>query len=396
VSRQALVIYSIKKQNMFANPTNVGISQRVVATLVACAVLLASIGLYSITTAHAANLVDVSDVLSDSYLNVASNHTITFTMSSTGSVAAGGTITVTFPAGFNMNSIAFEDVDLKIAGTDQTLAATPSGATWGVGLSGQVLTLTSGTGTVTSGQTVEIQIGTNATFANGTGNTQITNPNATGSVELYITAGTSDTGRTRVAIIDNVTVSAIVDTSFTFTITGMATSTAVNGLTTTGSTSPTTINFGRIIAGSGNAEVLSQRLNVTTNANSGFTVTVAQDSNLQSSNGSDIDSFIQGAYTNIPALWPTLTTNISDENTWGHWGLTSSDDINASEFSTGGTKFVAASTTPRAIFSHTGSADGTTANIGSTTVGYKIEISPLQEAADDYTTVLTYVATPTF
>jgi hypothetical protein len=31
-----------------------------------------------------------------------------------------------------------------------------------------------------------------------------------------------------------------------------------------------------------------------------------------------------------------------------------------------------------------------------TEVGYKIEITPLQEAADDYTTTLTYIATPTF
>jgi hypothetical protein len=41
---------------MFANPTTVGISQRVVATLVASAVLLTSIGFYNI--AQAANLVE--------------------------------------------------------------------------------------------------------------------------------------------------------------------------------------------------------------------------------------------------------------------------------------------------------------------------------------------------
>jgi hypothetical protein len=377
---------------MFANPTqHVGISQRVVATLVACAVMMASLGLYNIATAHAANLTNVSDTLSDSDISVVSNHTIAFTIPAGSSgVAAGGTITVTFPAGFNMGSVAVGDIDFKINGAQQTLAGAAAGATWGATKAGQVVTLTSGTGTVAAGQTVTILIGTNATQG-GSGVNQITNPTA-GSYELYITAGTADTGRTRVAILSHVTVTAIVDTTFTFTVTGMATSTAVNGLTTTGSTSPTKIAFGHLVAGT--PKVLSQRLNVTTNAKSGFMVTVYQDNNLQSSNGADIDGFVDGAYTNTPAVWAAPTNNIANENTWGHWGLTSSDDVNASEFS--GSKFVAASTTPRQIFSHTGPADGTTANIGSTTVGYKIQITPLQEAADDYTTVLTYIATPTF
>jgi hypothetical protein len=365
----------------------------VVATLVACAVMMASLGLYNIATAHAANLTNVSDTLTDSDISTVSNQTIAFTIpaGSSGVAASGGTITVTFPAGFNMGSVAFGDLDLKVGGTDQTLAAAPAAGVWGAVKSGQVITFTTGSGvSAAAGQAIEIQIGTNATFGT-TGTNQITNPTA-GSYELYITAGTADTGRTRVAILSHVTVTAIVDTTFTFTVTGMATSTPVNGLTTTGSTSPTKIAFGHLVAGT--PKVLSQRLNVTTNAKSGFIVTVYQDNNLQSSTGADIDGFKDGAYTNTPAAWASPTNNIANENTWGHWGLTSSDDINTSEFAS--SKFVAASTTPRQIFSHTGPADGTTANIGSTTVGYKIEITPLQEAADDYTTVLTYIATPTF
>lgn len=375
---------------MFVNPTSVGISQRVVATLVACAVVLASIGYY--TTAQAANLVNVSDTLSDSDLNVSSNHTIAFSIpAGSAGVGAGQTVTVTFPAGFVLTGIDFADLDLRIAGTDQTLAAAPSGATWGVGLSGQVITLTSGTGTMTAGQAIEIQIGTNATFGTA-GADQIENPNAVGSQELRITAGTADSGRTRVAIIDNVVVTAIVNTAFTFTITGTATSTAINGVTTTGSTSPTLINYGVVAAGV--PEVLGQRLNVTTNADSGFVVTVEQDGNLTSSNGADIDSFSNGTHVNTPTAWSSPTNNIALENTWGHFGLTSDDDLNANEF--GAALFVAASTTPRQIFQHSGPADGITNNIGSTSVAYRIEITALQEAADDYNTTLTYIATPTF
>jgi hypothetical protein len=375
---------------MFANPTNVGISQRVVATLVAGAVMLASIGYYNI--ALAANLTGVSNTLSDSDRNVASNHTIAFTVpaGSPGVLASGGTITVTFPTGFTMNSIAFDDVDLRVAGTDQTLAAAPAAGVWGVSLSGQVLTLTTGSGVqVTAGQAVEIQVGTNATFGT-TGNTQVTNHATGGSYEFFITAGASDTGRTRVAIIDNVDVRAIVDTTFTFVITGTATSTVVDSDTTTGSSTPVLLNYGRLVAGV--PEVLAQRLNVTTNARNGFNVTVNTDGTLTSSNGADIDTFSNNTDVTTPTAWSAPTNSIADENTWGHWGVTTMDTVGL--FDPG--EYIAASTSPRSVFAHAGPADGTTNDIGSTTVAYKIQITPLQEAADDYSAILTYVATPTF
>lgn len=143
---------------------------------------------------------------------------------------------------------------------------------------------------------------------------------------------------------------------------------------------------------------MAQRLNVTTNAANGFVVTVEQDSNLLSSTGADIDGFSNGAYTNSPILWTAPTNTLLQENTYGHWGLTSNDsNLNAGEFTSGGgNKWVAASTTPRLVFSHTGPADGTTQDFGLASVGYQIQISPLQEAADDYNTTLTYIATPTF
>jgi hypothetical protein len=140
---------------------------------------------------------------------------------------------------------------------------------------------------------------------------------------------------------------------------------------------------------------MGQQLSVTTNSRNGFVVTVEQDQNLLSSNGADIDGFKDGAYTNTPTAWTSPTNVITNENTWGHWGLTSEDaDLNSDEF--GSALFVAASSTPRQIFSHSGPADGTTANMGRTEVGYQIEITPLQEAGDDYNTILTYIATPTF
>ncbi len=376
---------------MFKISTSVEALHRVVAMLVAVAVVALSVGFYT-NFAQAANLTSISDTLSDSDVSVVSNHAIVFTVpTSSPGVLAGGTITVTFPAGFNMGSVAFGDMDLSFNGVDVTLAATPSGATWGATVSGQTVTFLSGTDTVSAGEVVRIEIGTNATTG-GTGTNRITNPTA-GSYEIYVTAGAADTGRTRVAIIDNVDVTAQVSTSFTFQISGLATSTAVNGTSTTGSTTATLIPFGNLVAGT--MYTMGQRLNVTTNARNGFVVTVEQDQNLQSSTGADIDGFIDGAYTNTPAAWVAPTNSISNENTWGHWGLTSEDsNLNGDEF--GSALFVAASTTPRQIFSHSGPSDGSTADIGTTDIGYQIQITPLQEAGDDYTTTLTYIATPTF
>ena len=290
-----------------------------------------------------------------------------------------------------MGSVAFGDVDFEINGSNTALAAAAAGATWGAVVSGQNLTLTSGSGVVTAGQIVTIKVGTNATFGTA-GTNRVTNPGV-GSYEFVVTAGAADTGRTRVAILNNVLVTASVDTSFIFTVAGLATTTAVNGTSTTGSSSAIAIPFGTLTAGV--MKTLGQQLTVTTNARNGFVVTVQQNQNLLSSTGADIDGFIDGVYTNTPTAWVAPTNSILSENTWGHWGLTSEDaDLNANEF--GSALFVAASTTARQVFSHTGPADGTTADKGATKVGYQIQISPLQEAGNDYSTVLTYIATPTF
>lgn len=120
---------------MFKISTNVEALHRVVAMLVAVAVLAVSVGFY--TNVEAANLTSFSNTLSDSDRNALSNHTIQFTIpTSSPGVIAGGTIVVQFPAGFNMGSVAFGDIDFAINGTDQTLAAAPSGVTWGAAVSG--------------------------------------------------------------------------------------------------------------------------------------------------------------------------------------------------------------------------------------------------------------------
>ena len=366
---------------------------KLLAIFVALALLLWTFGISTfVNNAKAASLTNVSDTLSDSDLSVAANHTISFT-TPTG-IAAGETITITFPSGFNLGSVAFGDVDLTDDGADQTLAATCSGGTWGAAVSGQVLTITSCTGTMAASSVVGIEIGTNATFGSAGAN-QITNPGTAQSYVISIGGTMADSADTRVAIIDDVVVTASVDTTFTFTVSGVANGQAVNGdaTNTATSTTATTLPFETLTPGT--AKVLAQDLAVTTNAANGFSVTIQEDQNLTSATGADIDTFIDGANTATPAAWQAPAGTLGSENTYGHFGITSEDaDLNSDEF---GTALYAGNfNTAREIFSHTGPADGSTANQGATRIGFKIEIDALQEAGNDYTNNLTYVATPTF
>lgn len=369
------------------------------AFVVGMAIILWSLGLPTFRFAEAANVRLVSDTLSDSAPSMPSNHTISF-VTPTG-VANGESISINFSEGpFVLGAVAFDDVDVRDDGTDLSVTAGCTGGEIGFATSTNVITLTFCVGqgaSLPANGTTTIEIGTNATFG-ATGNAQITNP-AVGSYEINITAGASDSGATRVAIISPVVVTAAVDTSFTFTVAGIATGT-VNQEPVTGTTTATSVPFGVLTAGS--ATTSAQQLSVSTNASYGFAVTVQVDQQLQSSSGADIDGFSNGAYTVTPIAWTPPSANISDEKTWGHWGITTEDSSITSgltdPFDSAGTgqRFVSASTTPVEVFRHNGPSDGTTAHIGRTKVGYKVEISPLQEAGDDYTATLTYVATPVF
>jgi hypothetical protein len=139
-------------------------------------------------------------------------------------------------------------------------------------------------------------------------------------------------------------------------------------------------------------------LTVNTNAANGYTVTVQLDQALQSSTGADIDGFVMGSDTDDPTTWSAPVATVGQDNTYGHWGFTSNDTdtngVRTNEFAVG--EYAAASTTPRVVLAHDGPTNGLTTGEGTTMVGYKVQINGLQEAGDDYTATLTYVATPTF
>ncbi len=368
------------------------------AAVVAMATFMWSTGIPSFRIAEAANVTSFSNTLSNSAPTVAANHTITFVTPS--GLAAGNFVSIDFgtTSFAGIGALLPVDVDLNVNGTEQALGATAVGPTWGVSAAGTVLTLISGTSVIPTNATVTIRIGTNASFG-GSGVRQITNPTV-GSYEINLNMDNSDTGATRVAIVNAVTVTASVDTIFNFTVTAENAGSNVNDDITTATSTPTAIPFGVLVPDT--PAIAAQNLVVHTNAANGFVVTVRTDQQLRSSNGADIDGFVDGSQTATPVLWANPSATLGQENTYGHWGVTTNDNsltpALSNPFGVGvtGRMYASASTTPLEIFRHNGPTNGTNQGIGQTRVGYAVEISSLQEAANDYTATLTYVATPIF
>ncbi len=342
--------------------------------------------------AQAAALVDISDTLTDSDLSAVSDHAWAFT--TVAALDASDTIVFTLdPTSslFTINNL--DDVDVTgESGLDVVDSCSGSPSELTMATTSTTITLTvCATGSITAGAKT-------LTFDNN----RITNPNAAGSYIMRVRttndgSTTRDQADTRVAIIDDVTVSASVNTIFNFTVAGVAANTTINGdtATTSTTTSATAINFETLYPGI--AEVGAQTLTVETNATGGFTVTVVQDQELTSATGATIENFIDGANTASSSNWQSPAGTLGNFDTYGHFGVTSEDDtLSSAPLSFGTALYAGNINTPREIFFHNGPADGSTAHIGSTRVGYKIEIDTLQEAASDYTMQLTYVATPIF
>jgi hypothetical protein len=326
---------------------------------------------------QAVSMTTVKDTISSSDVSKTNvTHTVIFT--NTQAVGNNGHLEVIFPAAFNVAS-----------------AVTTCPAATGM--------LAGGTGqTITCSYTNGLPAGTYTISIAGT-----TNPATVGSQLLSInnvTVGTVTLEHStfRVAIVNSVSVTATVEASLTFTITGIASTSVsgqiVNGQTLTGSSTYNTLAFG--VLAPGVKKTLGQRLNVTTNANYGYSVTVVQDHDLLSSNGADINAFKDGAAASTtPLAWASPTGILGSARTYGHFGLTSGDASlsDGSPFKPAATPLYKGfwHTTPVEVMYHTGPADGLASGIGSSTVAYTVEISALQEAGD-YSNTLTYVCTPTY
>jgi hypothetical protein len=358
-----------------------------------------------IGTASAASLTDISDLIVSSAPGVATNHTIVYTTINAMVGSTNGTTTFQFAPG-NSGGVADEflltsyatSTDFAISGSVAVTEVANAQSCTGAASEVYNSFVDNVTGSriigfaVCPGDTIAPQILT----VSFTGS-HVINPTTVNSYVVRVAGTQTDSADTRIAIISTVTMSAKVDTSLTFTITGQATSTNINGTTTTLTTTATAIPFNTVTPGI--IYTAAQRLNVATNAQNGFQVTVVQNANLISSTGADIDLFRDSAETAVPEAWGAAPLNtLGNENTFGHYGITTADDTLSAGNPFGSNlwagNFDAGS--PLQIFWHDAPSDGLTVDVGSTTVGFQIQIGTLQEAANDYNNTLTYVATPIF
>lgn len=392
------------------------IPARPIAAIVMLALLAWTLGLPAwIRTAEADTLIEVSDTLSvadDATIGATAPganaaHRIQFETPS--GISDNGTIVIDFdPTGDLFDFTGFTAADVTIAAG--ATRVDDSGACGGgademyptIGGDDEViLTLCSGD-EIASSTVFMIDVGTT------TGGNLINNPSPTQSTSYVInitgTGNMVDSGDTRVNILDSVTVTAAVDTIFTFTVNPVGAGVTVNNSITAGGTFATTtatsIPFGIIAPNT--AKELAQRLTVDTNALNGFSVTVQADQTLTAGNGATIDEFLNGAATASSTLWAGPAGTMGNTDTYGHWGLTTDDDaVSDADPDRWGVGEAAYQgnfiDNPVEVFYHNTAVDSDAGvGIGSTTVAYKVEIMELQEAAKDYTATLTYIATPVF
>ena len=329
----------------------------------------------STQSVYAASLNTLSDTLSSAAISTVANHTISF-VTPTG-VASGATIILTFPAGFSVPAgLTFTDIDVLDNGTNVTLAAAPSGATWGaVRTSSTVITLTNGTTAVTAGHTIVVKIGTNATNQS-TGVNQITNSSSTGNQAITISGTFGDTGSITLNLVtnDTVNVSGTVAQSMTFSI------------------STTTLSFGTLsssnaqfaTATSGSAtDVVAHTLAVSTNGATGYTITVQ---------GATLTS-LQNASNTIAAIGASPAVSAPGTQQFGIYA-TQSGGVNstiAAPYATLSSFGYNATATSSATF-----ASGTSATPTNTlSLHYIANITPTTPAGT-YPANIEYVATSNF
>lgn len=355
-----------------------------------------------IMPANASQLIGVSDTMSRLKKSELANHTIQFT-TPTG-VAAEETIIITFPAGFNMGSVDWTDIDLKDDGIDVNLAAATSTGVWGVNnVSGQVITFVNGATAVATNSVVEIQIGTNADHQE-IGNAQITNPMSEGTAMISINGTFGDSATLAVVILDDdqVVVTATVESVLSFVISPLATSTFIGSSTSAFTdsikmSSTTTLPFGEQILNQGT--VLGQQISVTTNAGHGYQVTLQQNQNLTAGTN-DIDDFL--GTNDVPQKWEDATNpNGTTQNVDTGWfGYTTSDESLAggsSRFGAGADAgdywagFTNSNTPYEIAYNDSAVSNGETTNIG-----FKLEVNAYQPSGYYSGTVLTYICTATY
>ena len=319
----------------------------------------------------AGTITSFSDTMTNLSATQASNHTIVFT-TPTG-VAAGATLSLTFDANPNLSTIVFGDIDLQDDGVDVVLAAAPTGATWGVVPSGQVITFTNGSAAVAASIVITIKIGTNATG----GTHQIVNGSA-GSTVLRVGGSFGDIGSLSIAIISNsiVAVSAEVLSSLSFTVSSNAL--YFGNLRSSGVCFAQNTNPGYVTCPT-TTETEAFNMTAGTNATTGYTISVQGDT-------------LRSGVTNTITALASNTASIPGTEQFGLRATAagSGTGVVDAPYAAAGFAYTATTSTPTTV------AHAAAATLSNTySVRYLANIAP-ETQAGRYTTSHTYVATGNF
>ncbi len=350
--------------------------KKVIAFVLICSLLIVSMP-GSVFIATAASASALSDTMSNQTISATSSHTIKFT-TPTGASAAGNTIVITFPSGFNFTSksistLTFTHGSSTGAENTETLAATPSATAWGAAFSGTnnvILTLTAptdGTGAAALAANDKVIVTYDSTNS--------VNPSSAGNYSIAVNSN-GDTGSITVPILTNsqVAISATVDESLSFSISNN--SIGFGSLTTSNS------RFATSDAVGANTEPTdAHTISAAANSTSGYTIAISG-----STLTSGVNSITPISGASAQALSPGseqfgIRANVAS----------GSGTVSAPFNGSAGNYGFGTSPLSSQPFATTGGASASTVY----NVNYAANIAPLTEAGS-YTTTLTYVATANF
>jgi hypothetical protein len=354
---------------------------------------------FNVAPAFAAQVTNLKVSLSDTRPSVSNSHTWSFTHTSASTLKgiqfsyciqpSGG---CTKPTGLNTNG-AVKGAITGLTDADWTLHAT--------GLAAPRLENITADGQAVSAGTV-ISVTMTTITNNPIGTNQATECHSVGggtAATWYVNLGTStstdassglvDEGSASYTIVASVEVTARVDPTFTFLISSVANNTTNNSITTTGNSTFSSLGFGNLTAGT--PKYLAHQLNVTTNTENGYTVSIkmlSQMTGIYSSN--NVDPFVGGGSVwSTPTTWSLPNGTTPNDNTAWIGANTTGTNVGWSQPAAG--LFGPVENSEHIVMHGLSSDNGTTAVF----VTYAIEANVFQPA-DTYTGTVVYNALPTY
>ncbi|OGV95863.1 hypothetical protein A2W24_02295 [Microgenomates group bacterium RBG_16_45_19] len=198
-----------------------------------------------------------------------------------------------------------------------------------------------------------------------------------------------DIGTGSYTVVTGVTVTATVDPSFTFVVSGQNTGAVNNGITASVNSTYNTLPFGNLSVGT--PKYAAHKLNVTTNTQNGYYIYMRMDNQMTGVYSSNnIDPFgAPSAAWNNPVAWVEPTGATPNDNTG--WIGANTTDTDVPNWASASELFGPVNATDNAVMTKATADNGTY----SVYVTYALESNVFQPA-DTYTGTVLYTATPTY